>query len=628
MKIITNMLTFLLFVLISISTNADETPAISAIGPTDQAELLAFIDQWISKNNIPNNRKSSPGISISLVQNGQVMLSKGYGIGNIDTKEVVTANSVFRIASISKVFVGLAAAQLVEKGQLDLDKDVNHYLTKSLSQSLDRFQLSHFAAPVTLRHLLSHTAGFDEQVWSDLTIDPDQQQTLGEHLAQMLPPLVREPGRMYSYSNYGYALAAYLVEIVSGQSFTAYVDQHILNPLNMNHSGYMLTEALRPHLVTGYQGDEPRPYTYVHRYPATSMMTSANDMARFMAAMLNTDSNKLYGKKAGKLISTALYTADPSMPGQTAGFMQWNRWGQTILRHDGGHVGFNAELMLFPKLNSGFFISINNKKSSLASDLKYALLYRYYKPANLETLTGPFTAISNHQALEGEYTNSRRAHGNIAKMFNLIKPGLTIRANDNGTINAFGSDFVEQSEDLFTYIKRPDLKLKVVRKADGEVDFIAFDYAGSPRAFEKLSGFHNVFFHRVAFCLTLAVMLLVSLYALFGRMRTKLPVDKSISLLVLPSGLNVLFAVLISIRMATIDSLYARMGDVPELWLILCLPLLAIALFLFAVVKGIVKGLVKRHHDVSWIGKAVILANLTFFIELYYWQLLGFHFVS
>jgi CubicO group peptidase (beta-lactamase class C family) len=631
----------ILLLLITSGGSWAETPIISANGPQDKAELNAFIQQWVDENLTNSN---TPGLSVTLVHNNQVMLNKGFGVSNISTGQLVDADSVFRIASVSKVFVGMAVAQLVEKGQLDLNRDINEYLDNI--QVPKRLRLSKRYAPVSLKHLLSHTARFDEQFWADLTTDLDQQQPLAIHLANNLPPRVGAPGKMIDYSNYGYALAAYIVEVVSGEDFSAYVDKNILQPLEMGHSGYRLNAPIKANLVTGYAGKDTdltaRPYTYVHRYPPTSMMTSANDMANFITALLNRgqlNSNQIYGPAAATLMSDALYTADPAMPGQTAGFMQWHRWGHKILWHDGSHVGFNAQLMLFPELDSGFYISVNNKHSNLASDLKYALLHRYYQPQQKTTLTAPFKAFSDHLALEGEYINSRRAHGNIAKMLTLLRPNMIISANDDGTIDVDGVTMAEQQEDLFAYVKRPDMKLKVVKKADNSIDFIAFDYGGSPRAYEKPQLVDNLLLHRLIFALLLLSFLLVSLSGLSSRFKPrKKATANGIGYLALPCSINLFFSLLIVYTLATVDSLMVRMGNVPLLLLLLSIPMINIPIVIYGLAKTATKKLqpavkviepsanVKNPSAKVWF--LVLLVNLLFFYELYYWQLLGFHFSS
>ncbi|MEW6982100.1 serine hydrolase domain-containing protein [Colwelliaceae bacterium 6471] len=601
---------------------------VSSTGPSDSNELITFVDQWLADKQKEDN---TPALTISLVQNGQVQISKGYGVANTNNGQRVDANSIFRIASVSKVFVGIAAAQLVEQGKLDLNLDINDYL--------DIFKIDNpFKQPVTLQHLLSHTAGFDEQIWSDLTLDKQDRQTLGEHLAQMMPPVVNPPGEMLSYSNYGYSLAAYIIERITGMSFDQYVNNNILIPLKMNSSGYFSNDNIKQNLVTGYKGEgenlTTRPYTYVHRYPSTSMMSSANDMVQIMNAVLNkgkTETGQIYASKADQLITKTLYSADVSMPGQTAGFMQWNRWEHKIIWHDGGHVGFAAELMLFPELNSGFFIAVNKKNSSLASELKYALLNRYYKPTQLKKLQAPYIELTDHSKILGDYVYSRRSHNSLAKIFSLLESPLTITQGDNGLIHAFGLPFAEESPNLFAYVERPDMKLKIVRDNSNQINYVALDYFGAPRSYEKMVGFDNLMLHKLILISTLTIFIIWTVMLLVMRFKkaNKGRVYIGVRQFSIPTALNLLFSILFLARLATIDSMRVRMGDTPELWLLLCIPLITLGLVIWKSYQSIGLFKDKQLGLASRIMLLVgLLANIMFLVELHYWNLLGFHFIS
>jgi len=605
---------------------------VSSSGPKDKRELTQFLNTWIDNWNAENQSSNSAlGLSIAIVSEGKVLASKGYGFTDNNKLKAVAADSVFRIASVSKVFVGIAVAQLVEQGVVQLDVDIKHYLPNLSIRNP-------FNTPITLRHLLSHTAGFDQQFWHDLTLDPNELQPLGEHLTEMLPPVIREPGTMNAYSNYGYALAGYLVEKVSGKPFANYVRENIIDPLKMRNSDYYLNQRTADKLVTGYKEEQEKPYTYVHRYPPTSMMTSANDMSHFIQAIVNKGKykdNNIFGDQAYQLITQSLYTVDTTMPGMTSGFMQWNRWDHKIIWHDGQHPGFSAELMLFPELKGGFFIGVNSQSSSLARELKYALLNRYYQPSKLKKIHGPFKKLTDHSALVGEYIHSRRGHNNIAKFYKLLFPGKKITLNDNGTISMSGVPLAEVSPDLFAYIERPDLKLKVIRNQRGDVDYIAFGNSFS--IYENLTGIDNFILHRMILTTLLIVFFTVSIYGLFQRIKNRKSTATAIvsnklklsSLFAFPAFLNLIFSLIFLTRMATIDKLNLRMGEEPILIAILCLPFIILTVFLANHYRA-----AKLLHDSNVNAKAYIiwsilmLCQILFFAELFYWNILGIQLIS
>ncbi len=213
-------------------------------GPENNKQLKQWLDNYIQPKMIETK---TPGLVFSYFKQNQPIYTQGYGVTNIPSnKQVKATNSVFRIASISKVFAPVAAMQLVEQGKLDLDIDINQYL--------HQFKLaSKFNNAVNMRHLLTHTAGFEDKYYSDGTLDKNKHEKLGDHLSHALPKLMREPGEFISYSNYGSALAAFVIEQVSGQDFAEYVKLNILLPAGMLNSGYNLTTKLKAQLVTGYK---------------------------------------------------------------------------------------------------------------------------------------------------------------------------------------------------------------------------------------------------------------------------------------------------------------------------------------------------------------------------------------
>jgi CubicO group peptidase (beta-lactamase class C family) len=176
--------------------------------------------------------------------------------------------------------------QVAERGLLDLDADVNRYLTG--------FQVPDtYPQPVTPAHLLTHTAGFEYRWIGSRTRDPDELEPLSRALADAMPERVEAPGVVHSYSNYGANLAGHLVEQVSGLSFDQFVEENILHPLGMDGTTFRqpLPEALAANVATGYSyadGElEAAPLTYAVMAPASAVTLTPIDMAAFMIAHLH-----------------------------------------------------------------------------------------------------------------------------------------------------------------------------------------------------------------------------------------------------------------------------------------------------------------------------------------------------
>ena len=227
-------------------------------------------------------RDDIAGATISVVKDGKLLFAKGYGYSDYEKKKPVSAEeTLFRPGSVSKLFTWTAVMQLVEQGKLDLDRNVNDYLDFKIPDA--------FGQPITLKNLLAHTPGFEEQI-KDLFTVGSESPNLGAYLKTHIPARIYPPGTVPAYSNYGAALAGYIVERVSGRPFNEYVEENIFKPLGMIHSTFRqpLPPTLAPSMSNGYQlaSDGPKPFEVVVPFPAGSMSSSAADMARFMLAHL------------------------------------------------------------------------------------------------------------------------------------------------------------------------------------------------------------------------------------------------------------------------------------------------------------------------------------------------------
>ena len=246
----------------------------------DPIELRFFADTFFAEQ---METLHIPGLTFIFVQEGRLVYANGYGYTNLETATPInTDSSIVRIGSVSKPFVATAVMQLVEQGKLNLHTDVNQYLTA--------FKLEDtYPQPVTLAHLLTHTGGFEDPPYISNT-DPQRVQPLGPFLAVNMPPRTHPPGKVFIYSNYAYALAALIVEDVSGIPFDRYVQENIFNPLGMTQSSYLLAPPLPENMVTGYlyrDGEQiPQPMDYDSDYPGGSIVSTAEEMSHFMLAHL------------------------------------------------------------------------------------------------------------------------------------------------------------------------------------------------------------------------------------------------------------------------------------------------------------------------------------------------------
>jgi CubicO group peptidase (beta-lactamase class C family) len=339
-----------------ISCQSGSIPAAPA--PIDETELAKFADDFFPRR---MEALGITGLSFILVQDGSVLLARGYGYADIESGVPIDPQStVMRIGSVSKPFVAVAVMQLVESGQLSLDVNVNHYLN-SLQVKSDH------SAPVTLARILTHTAGFEDPPYVSNT-DPASVRPLAQFLAESMPPSTHPPGSEHIYSNYGYALAALVVEETTGESFDRYVLNHILLPLQMNDTAYLLAPPPPAHMATGYTisggVQEPQPLDYDSDYPGGSIVSTASNMSKFLLALLGEGCHEeACILQPASLAEMMEPRANTPYEGQrvTYGFVEGTIGNHVLLGHSGAIRGFGSFLALLPDLSIGYFISFNEE---------------------------------------------------------------------------------------------------------------------------------------------------------------------------------------------------------------------------------------------------------------------------
>jgi CubicO group peptidase (beta-lactamase class C family) len=363
---------------------------------------------------------------VAIVQEGRVILARGYGQENLsEPSPIDPAVSTFRVGSVAKLFTWTAVMQLVEQGKLDLDEDVNTYLKgMQLPRTYD--------APVTLRSLMTHTAGFEEGSLFYLTaLDPKQQSSIQATLVRHMAVRVRPPLTMPAYSNYGAALAGLIVEQVSGVPFNDYVRRNIFEPLRMSHTTAEepLPEAMRAHEVSGYtysNGSYVRqPFEVIGGWrPAGSASSSAIDMTRFMLAHLQQgehEGGRILQPGTTELMHTVAFRMDDRIAGMALGFYERSVNGLRIVGHAGDTDFFHTDLILIPERRFGLLISyVGGGDSTIRKGLLKVLANRYFPaPATPPPASSSSDFARGLERYAGSYQPSRRNISDIYKVFNL-----------------------------------------------------------------------------------------------------------------------------------------------------------------------------------------------------------------
>lgn len=395
------------------------------------ADVEAFLDGIVP---LQLAREDIAGATVAIVKDGNILFARGYGYADVAKKKPVSPEeTLFRPGSVSKLFTWTAVMQLVEQGKLDLDRDVNAYLDFKIPDA--------FGKPITLKNILTHTAGFEEQV-KDLFTVGSASPNLGEYVKTHIPTRVYPPGTTPAYSNYATALAGYVVERVSGRPFNEYIGENIFQPLGMTHSTFAqpLPPALAPYTSSGYQlaSEAPQPFEMIVPFPAGSLSSSAADMARFMIAHLQggqLGGARILRPETAQLMHSRLFALDPAANAMAHGFYEESRNGRRIIGHAGDTVYFHSDLHLIPDAGVGFFISYNSGGKGEVSGrtiLWEAFLDRYF-PYTPSPATAPDSAKADAQAVSGTYILSRRSETSFLKAAALLTEA-TVSANEDGTI--------------------------------------------------------------------------------------------------------------------------------------------------------------------------------------------------
>jgi CubicO group peptidase (beta-lactamase class C family) len=419
---------------------AEATPvtaaAPGAARPLTAEDLNAWLDGFMP---IAIGTNDIPGAVVVVVKDGQILASRGYGLANTKNRTPVDPKTtLFRPGSISKLFTWTAVMQLVEQGKLDLDADVNRYLDFKIPPRDGK--------PITLRNILTHTPGFEEQVMDLIADDQKKYVPYDEILKRWVPERVYAPGTTPAYSNYATALAGYIVSRVSGLSFDDYIERNVFAPAGMKLASFRqpLPANLKRHMSEGYQPGQSDPYgfEYVGVAPAGSLSASGDDMGRFMIAHLSPDSPLL--KPATRALMQR--TANDPIPGlqkMSLGFYQSDVNGRRVVSHGGDTVAFHSDLHLFPDDNVGLYVSFNSAgKDGAVRPLRGALFDqfadRYFPaPADNRTLNAN-EARANAEKLAGTWSVSRRSMSSFLSITDLLgQTKVSVGADGEPIVSGF-----------------------------------------------------------------------------------------------------------------------------------------------------------------------------------------------
>ncbi len=608
---------------------------------SNKDDLKVFMDTTFQKK---MEKQHIPGAVITVVKDGQVIFSQGYGYADLENKAPVTADkTLIRIASVSKLFTYTAMMQLYEQGKVDLKADVNKYL-KGYSLK------NQYSNPVTVEQLLTHTSGIDDNRIADLSKDKKNLMSMNEFLKKHMPKVVRKPGTIINYSSYDTALAGGIVEQVSGKALNNIIEDNIFKPLEMNNS--TLNRDMNPKgLECGYNYENGKIVKakavegYFNNYAIGGIISTSENMAKFMIAQLN---NGAYEDKRILKESTAINmhsqhaAFDKRLPGMAYGFNEKVINGYRAIEHLGySPDNIYSDMTLFPDENLGVFISVNQGNNNVPDEIVAEMVKKYFpKKEEIKINNISYTSKSNLKDFVGTYRFSENPKSTFHKG-DAFPEGedLTISLKDKNTLTLKGKDVFVGNEYSTTIteveplvFKRADTGEYVIFKKNegGKIYYVAQQQDSWHGTYEKLKCYElpAVQISITAFC---SIVFLISIIFSIGRVfyiiikkKGKELDDFKKSLLGMSFGISFL-DIFFFIAALFVLGEPTRYGISMEAKLMLCVPILSLFLNLLFLVYTVLNWMKKNGNLFSRIYYFIIaFTGILYIWFLNYWNLFGF----
>jgi CubicO group peptidase (beta-lactamase class C family) len=492
--------------------------------------LSAFVDDFVAEHMVPAH---APGLVVTVVYEGKVLLSKGYGLADLESERPMTPQTNLRAGSVSKPLTSLAVLQMAAEGQIDLDAPVSDYLPN--------LPLADAYGPAgTVSQFLTLKGGYPDTVLQTHSPALDGWQPLGDYLQHHLPPRVQPPGKVYSYSSWEHALLGQAMAEVVGKPFDQVMDVALFQPLGMTRTTFTqpLPGPVAANLATGYTFVDGRyeevPLDFVNLSPGIAMVTTADDMGRFMLALLNggvLDGRQVLAPASVAGMLNRQEELHPLSRGRTYGLSEVTLGDRQVLYHDGNGIGQGSRLILAPESGLGIFLSTNHRP--LTGDISNTPAYRFMKDLSTALLEeylpaspkqgSPLQALSNAAERAPRFVGHYRLAGTPQEDFfklGALLDNVDVRGNEDGTITIGSNRYTEVESLLFQSQDDPDFFVVFVEDGSGEVSWLTF---GGTNSYQKTGWYETP-----SMQLALVGMLLLSFLAYvvfmpFSRFRS-LPV--------------------------------------------------------------------------------------------------------
>ena len=578
----------------------------------------------------------SPSGVFALMKDGRVILRKGYGWQNVELGIPVDPHTtLFRPGSISKLFTWVSVMQLVEQGKLDLDNDINVYLRT--------FQIedTYPGNPVTLRHCMTHTPGFEDGFLGYLIIeDPERIIPLSEALKRYQPARVNPPGKIGAYSNYCTSLSGLVVANVSGLSFSEYVKRNIFDVLGMKSSSFdePLPERLNRNMAVAYKYESgryvARPYELITNFgPAGALAASADDMLIFGSALLNGGSNE-YGRilQVESLDEMRMnqFTYDKRVKGIGLGFLHYP-WGNTdTFGHDGGTTAFFSHLGITPSASLVVFSSFSGPGGGKVHATLVRQFYQEFFELAIQREEPPVDdAREGFQRYSGTYLSWRGSFSKVEKLVGLVAQ-VNVSPDGNAGLMIGDSRFTAIEQNLFRNLENSDL-IAFQENKQGEI--VGYVRNGQTYAsMYKASGYASGSVNFGMLGLSALVFAAVFLRFLYQRERRQSfsVAERVVNRAIVLASVSHLWVLVFGgvVIVVVGDQFMAGIPSLFKFWLVF--PIVASLASLYLLFQGVVvwkDGLLAGIFERS--RYTLVTACSLFMVWFYYyWNILGFNYLG
>ncbi len=571
---------------------------------------------------------------VSIVTSDSIHALKAYGLSNVKSVNPFDAiKTNVMIASVSKIITATAAMTLIENGKLDLESPVNTYLPESQRTK------HKYTTEILVKHLLTHSAGFDDSNIFSESRPYEAIPSLETYITEYRPDVVWEPGRFYNYSNFGFVLLAYLIEIQSNVPFNQYVADNVLKPLGMNDSGFEENEHLLKNLMTRYRWNELEDQTgwlleevdvkRTNRIGAAGFKTTASDMGKLLRLFLGPAGNDgILSAATIEMMLSSSFSYGKEL--HAASGLAWQidtSMGTTIYSHAGNDRGIESKIIVVPNHDFGLFFSMNNSDGATIIRTINSAIKEYLQNENPSDTSDSATDISvqNSERLLGKYQYMNDGQNSFEKVIYLFGNGLrTVSNGENNALKMNSTELIALGENLFSPINK-DTRIKFFEHEN------AYYLTSGFATYRQLKFWENPSLH--LYLLMGSMLFLVSSFV-WPFVRLIKPIAKKkntefnkLHLYLFLSSFSLLLFFILFVVGA--DSLELKYGVPTYFRLFLFLPIIGLVLFTYPIFLLITKSdiIIKSGSIIKRIHSLLVIISLFVVYAIFgFYNLVGFNF--